>query len=76
LDAEYLRLRTLDGNFQTQMNYVESKLGQLEKCLTDRGRWGRETGNGGKMVGNGGKWWEMVGIDWEMVGMGGENAGE
>eukprot|EP00435_Cladocopium_sp_Y103_P048238 s729_g14.t1 len=39
LDAEYLRLRTLDGNFQTQMNYLESKIGQLEKCFTDlRGR--------------------------------------
>ncbi|CAL1159499.1 unnamed protein product [Cladocopium goreaui] len=51
LDAEYLRLRTLDGNFQTQMNYVESKLGQLEKCLTDRGRsnWSLDSQGQGRM---------------------------
>ena len=55
----------MDGNFQMQMHYVESKLGQLEKCLTDRGRWGREMV--GKWLGNG---WEMVGKWWEMVGMG------
>lgn len=31
LDAEYLRLRTSDGNVSTRMNFFESKLHQLEK---------------------------------------------
>lgn len=36
LDAEYLRLRTSDGNVSTRMNFFESKLHQLEKirCLS------------------------------------------
>ena len=41
LDAEYLRLRTMDGNFQTQMNFLESKMGQLEKLQLGGGRWGK-----------------------------------